>query len=134
GPGPVKGQLPGCRDGASKDADASVFDASDSGASRVARFLRAVPAKSGTCAFRRAIPLVGGRERNGIRANPATAQQQGASMILSSLFRVVPRARQPFHPYQTLAPCQREASHVPCSKDRKPRNVHGHERRGYTKD
>ena len=29
GPGPVKGQLPGCRDGASKDADASVFDASD---------------------------------------------------------------------------------------------------------
>src|SRR5262249_61853748 len=78
---PVKGKSPGSRDGASKDADAPGFGASDSGASRVARRSdpREVPANAGTCAFRRAIPLDSGEgkeERR--RANPrAQANNRG---------------------------------------------------------
>src|SRR5262245_38557983 len=64
GPGPVKGKSPGYRDGASKDADAPVL-VRQTRRFRVARRSdpRDVPAKSGTCAFRRAIPLVRGTER-----------------------------------------------------------------------
>jgi len=79
-----KSQWPGYRRGASKDADAPGFGASDSGASRVARRSdpRDVPAKSGTCAFRRAIPLGWGREKERRRrANPRAQQRTGAAKL-----------------------------------------------------
>src|SRR5215470_19008917 len=85
GPGPVKGQLPGYRDGASKDADASVFDASDSGASRVAR---RNPGRSGEIRNMRLSarhpPRLGGRKREPRRANPRAQQRTGADLL--SLF------------------------------------------------
>src|SRR5262249_40558067 len=82
GPGPLKSPLPGYRDGASKDPDASA-DASDSGASRVAR---RNPGRSGEIRNMRLSarhPPCWGREKEkGIRANPrAQANNRGRNAM-----------------------------------------------------
>src|SRR5262249_60161245 len=76
GPGPVKGQSPGYRDGASKDADAPGFGASDP--ALPGRPEEQSPGRSGVIRNMRLSarhpPHAGEGKREGLRANPYAQQ------------------------------------------------------------